>query len=299
MSEIPYVGEMCALLTAAFWSCSSLVFSAASARVGSVLVNITRLVLALIYLIVLLLVFRFDLYITSAQATNLAISGVVGLAIGDSFLFRAYRQIGPRVSMLVMSIAPAIAAVLAFFVLGERLSLLGVMGVVVTVSGVVIVVNERRLGPARATPDLTAGVLSAGVAAVCQGVGLIFAKMAFMEGPVNGFVAATVRIVSSLVVLLPVVLFLGRLARPFRVFANDRKAFGLTALGSVLGPFLGISFSLMAVAYTQVGVAATLMATVPILMLPLVHYLFKERLSWKAIGGAFIAVGGVAMLFLH
>jgi drug/metabolite transporter (DMT)-like permease len=299
MSEIPYVGEMCALLTAAFWSCSSLVFSAASARVGSVLVNITRLVLALIYLIVLLLVFRLDLSITSAQATNLAISGVVGLAIGDSFLFRAYRQIGPRVSMLVMSIAPAIAAVLAFFVLGERLSLLGVIGIVVTVSGVVIVVNERRLGPARTTPGLTAGLLSAGVAAVCQGVGLIFAKMAFMEGPVNGFVAATVRIVSSLVLLLPVVLLLGRLTRPFRVFANDRKAFGLTALGSVLGPFLGISFSLMAVAYTQVGVAATLMATVPILMLPLVHYLFKERLSWKAIGGAFIAVAGVAMLFLH
>jgi drug/metabolite transporter (DMT)-like permease len=299
MSEIPYVGEICALLTAAFWSCSSLVFSAASARVGSVLVNISRLFLALIYLSVLLLIFRIDPYVTTAQATNLAISGVIGLAIGDSFLFRAYRQIGPRLSMLVMSIAPAIAAVLAFFVLGERLSLLGVLGIVVTVSGVGIVVNERRLGPARATPDLAIGLFSAGVAAVCQGVGLIFAKMAFMEGPINGFVAATVRIVSSLVVLLPVVLLLGRLTHPLRVFASDRKAFGLTALGSVLGPFLGISFSLMAVAFTQVGVAATLMATVPILMLPLVRYLYKEQLSWKAIGGASIAVGGVAMLFLH
>jgi drug/metabolite transporter (DMT)-like permease len=299
MSEIPYAGEICALLTAAFWSCSSLVFSAASARVGSVLVNISRLFLALIYLSVLLLVFQIEVHVASAQVTNLAISGVIGLAIGDSFLFRAYRQIGPRLSMLVMSIAPAIAAVLAFFVLGERLSLLGVLGIVVTVSGVGIVVNERRLGPASATPDLTMGLLSAGVAAVCQGVGLIFAKMAFMEGPINGFVAATIRIVASLVVLFPVVLLLGRLTHPFRVYAHDRKAFGLTALGSVLGPFLGISFSLMAVAFTQIGVAATLMATVPIMMLPLVRYLYKERLSWKAVGGAFIAVGGVAMLFLH
>jgi drug/metabolite transporter (DMT)-like permease len=299
MSEIPYVGEICALLTAALWSCSSLVFSAAGARVGSVLVNIARLFLALIYLIVILLVFRVDLYITSTQAINLAISGVIGLAIGDSFLFRAYRQIGPRISMLVMSIAPTIAAVLAFVVLGERLSLLGVAGIVVTVSGVGIVVNERRLGSVSATPDLSAGLLSAGVAAVCQGVGLIFAKVAFMEGPINGFLAATVRIVFSLVVLLPVVLLLGRLTRPFRVFAHDRRAFTLTALGSVLGPFLGISLSLMAVAFTQVGVAATLMATVPILMLPLMRYLYKERLSWKAIAGAFVAVGGVAMLFLH
>ncbi len=299
MSEIPHVGELCALLTAAFWACSSLVFSAASSRVGSVLVNITRLFLALFYLLVLLFVLRIDLSVTSVQVTNLAISGIIGLAIGDSFLFRAYRQIGPRVSMLVMSIAPAIAAVLAYVFLNERLSLLGVLGIVVTVSGVVIVVNERRLGPARATPDLTTGVFSAGVAAICQGVGLIFAKLAFMEGPINGFVAASVRIFSSLVILLPVVFFLGRLSHPFRVFAQDRGAFGLTALGSVLGPFLGISFSLMAVAFTQVGVAATLMATVPILMLPLMRYLYKERLSWKAIGGAFIAVGGVAMLFLH
>lgn len=299
MSTLPFFGEVCGLLTAVFWSGSSIVFSAATARVGSVLVNISRLIMALCCLAPVLLFVGFDTVLTQAQMLYLGTSGVIGLAVGDSFLFRAYRQIGPRVAMLVMSMSPAIAAMLAFVVLDERPSGLGIFGMAVTLTGIAIVVNERRLGPVHAKAGLTSGVFFASLAAVAQGVGLIFAKLAFLQGSINGFVATTVRIAAALVVLLPVVILLGRITHPLRTFLNDRKALGLTALGSVLGPFLGISTSLMAVAYTNVGVAATLMATVPIIMLPLTRFLFKERLTWGAVGGAFIAVAGVVMLFLH
>lgn len=299
MSTLPFFGEVCGLLTAVFWSGSSIVFSAATARVGSVLVNISRLIMALCCLAPVLLFVGFETVLTQAQMLYLGTSGVIGLAVGDSFLFRAYRQIGPRVAMLVMSMSPAIAAMLAFVVLDERPSGLGIFGMAVTLTGIAIVVNERRLGPVHAKAGLASGVFFASLAAVAQGVGLIFAKLAFLQGSINGFVATTVRIAAALVVLLPVVILLGRVTHPVRAFLNDRKALGLTALGSVLGPFLGISTSLMAVAYTNVGVAATLMATVPIIMLPLTRFLFKERLTWGAVGGAFIAVAGVVMLFLH
>ena len=73
----------------------------------------------------------------------------------------------------------------------------------------------------------------------------------------------------------------------------------MVVLGSIVGPFLGISFSLLAIKHTAVGIAATLMATVPIMMLPLVRVIYRERLSWKAILGAIVAVIGVAVLFLH
>ena len=126
----------------------------------------------------------------------LGTSGVIGLAIGDSFLFRAYRQIGPRVAMLVMSMSPAVAAVLAFVVLDERPSILGMFGMGVTLTGIAIVVNERRLGPAFARSGLASGVFFASLAAVTQGVGLIFAKLAFLQGSINGFVATAVRIAS-------------------------------------------------------------------------------------------------------
>jgi drug/metabolite transporter (DMT)-like permease len=73
----------------------------------------------------------------------------------------------------------------------------------------------------------------------------------------------------------------------------------LTIGGAIFGPYLGITFSLIAIMYTKVGIAATLIATVPILMLPLVRIIYKERLSWHAIVGACVAVGGVAILFLR
>jgi drug/metabolite transporter (DMT)-like permease len=299
MTSIPFFGEICGLLTAFFWSGSSIVFSAATARVGTMLVNVSRLALALCCLVPVLLFVGFDARLSGPQLLYLGTSGIIGLAVGDSFLFRAYRQMGPRISMLVMSVSPAISALLAFFILHEETSVLGILGMVVTLTGIAIVVNERRLGPSQAREGLASGVFFAFLAAVTQGVSLIFAKLAFLEGSINGFVAAAVRIAVAFVVLLPVVVTLGRVTHPVRAFAQDRKALGLTALGSVLGPFLGISTSLMAVANTQVGVAATLMSTVPIIMLPLVRIIFKERLTWGAVGGAFIAVAGVALLFFH
>jgi drug/metabolite transporter (DMT)-like permease len=246
-----------------------------------------------------LLALGVDAPVSNFQLLYLGTSGVIGLAIGDSFLFRAYRQIGPRVAMLVMSASPAIAALLAFLVLGERPSPLAIAGMAVTLTGIAVVVNERRLGPAEVRAGLGSGVFFAFLAAITQGVGLIFAKMAFQEGPIGGFLAAAVRIATALIVLLPAVILLGRTAHPVKRFSADRKALGLTVLGSVLGPFLGISFSLMAVANTTVGIASTLMATVPIVMLPIVRILNDEKLTWQAVGGAFIAVAGVVMLFLR
>jgi drug/metabolite transporter (DMT)-like permease len=299
MASIPYFGEISALLTAVCWSGSSIVFAAASARVGSVPVNISRLILALGFLGLLLLVIGIPGSLAPGQLQNLAISGVIGLALGDSFLFRAYRHIGPRVSMLVMSLAPAISAILAFGVLGENLSLFGVSGMGVTLAGVALVVLGREGSAPSTVAAKPAGVLYALVGAVTQGVSLIFAKMAFNEGPINGFLATAIRLSAALIVLFPLVALTGRLPGVVEKFRSDRRALTLTVVGSVLGPFLGISFSLMAVAHTRVGIAATLMATVPIMMLPLVHVLHRESLTWKAITGAMIAVGGVALLFLR
>lgn len=299
MTEIPFLGEIAGLLTAVCWSGSSLVFSTATRRLGTVLVNIARLVFALIFLAVLIVASGTTVQVSSAQMVYFGISGVIGLALGDSFLFRSYLHIGPRLSMLVMSIAPAISAICAWFILGEHLNFRGITGIIITVSGVALVVYEPGAGGRLAGSDLAVGLLSAGVAAVSQGVGLTFAKLAFMEGPVDGFVAAALRIAASLVVLLPLVLLFRRLPDPVQAFRNDSQGFWLTVLGSILGPFIGITLSLLAVQHTKVGIAATLIATVPIIMLPMVHFIYHERLSPRSILGACIAVLGVAVLFLH
>jgi drug/metabolite transporter (DMT)-like permease len=143
------------------------------------------------------------------------------------------------------------------------------------------------------------GIALALLAATGQGAGLIFAKLAFREGEIHGFVATAVRIAASLALLLPVAAATRRYESPTKMFARDRTSFYLTAAGSVLGPFLGISFSLIAIKHTKVGIAATIMAIVPVLMLPLVRFMYKEKLTVRAVAGAVVAVAGVAVLFLR
>ena len=295
---MPFLGELSAFLTACLWSCGALAFASATKRAGSFQVNVTRLVLAAIYLVLLIALARLDVDLSGTQIFNLSISGVVGLSLGDTFLFKAFQEIGARVTMLIMSLAPAIAALFAYFALSETLSVSGVLGIAITLSGVSLVVSDRGTVESRIAVT-TMGVVYAALAAVGQGTGLVFAKMAFRESDVDGFVATAVRIMASLVLLLPFAVMTKRFKNPVRMFSQDRKAFLLTALGSVLGPFLGISFSLIAIKHTKVGVAATIMALVPILMLPLVRIIYKEKLTWRAILGAVTAVAGVAVLFLR
>jgi drug/metabolite transporter (DMT)-like permease len=296
---MPFLGELSAFFTALLWSCGSIVFVAATRRLSSYQVNITRLILAAIYLVILILLMQINLNLSRTQIVNLSISGVIGLTLGDTFLFKAFQEIGARLSMLIMSTAPAIAALLAYFILGETLSAIGILGILVTLFGVSIVVLDRNAKGSEQAPVTMSGIVYASFGAVGQGVGLIFAKMAFHEAEIDGFVATEIRILASLVFLIPIAVLTKRYMNPIRMFSKERKASWLVVLGSILGPFLGISFSLIAIKHTNVGVAATIMAITPILMLPLVRIVYKEKLNWRAIVGAFTAVAGVALLFLR
>ena len=296
---MPFIGELCGLLTAMCWSGSSLAFSAATLRVGPIRLNVTRLIFAAALLFVAVVITGSDIHLSSSQLRNLVISGIIGLVIGDTFLFKSYEIIGARMGMLIMSVAPAISALLAYMLLGEILSWIAALGMVVTLLGIAIVVLERRETITGSRKRHVEGIVFGFLAAAGQGAALVLAKMAFNEGPINGFVATLVRIVSSTMVIWPLAWMAGKYDNAYSIFKKDRKALWLTLLGSFLGPFLGITLSLISVANTTVGVAATLMATVPILMLPLVKYVQKDHISWRAILGATIAVGGVAILFMR
>ncbi len=294
---MPLIGEICGLLTAVCWSGSSLAFSAATLRVGPIRLNVTRLIFAAALLSVAVVMSGGDIHLSSSQFRNLIVSGIIGLVIGDTFLFKSYEIVGARMGMLIMSVAPAISALLAYFLLGEILTWIAVIGMIVTLLGIAIVVLERRETITGKRSRHVQGIVFGFLAAAGQGAVLVLAKMAFNEGPINGFVATLVRIVSSTMVIWPLAWIAGKYDNAYSIYRKDRKALLLTLLGSFLGPFLGITLSLISVANTTVGIAATLMATVPILMLPLVKYIQKDHVSWRAILGATIAVAGVAILF--
>ncbi|HRN26320.1 MAG: DMT family transporter [Ignavibacteriaceae bacterium] len=294
---MPYLGELSALLTAVLWSGTSIAFSSAAEKIGSLQLNINRMILASLFLTSTILIMGYDFDLSNSQFIYLIISGVIGLVIGDSFLFKSFQMIGARISMLLMALSPAMSAILAFIFLNEIITPTGIVGILITIAGIALVVLERNTNSKYQVTTL--GIVYGILGALGQAGGLIFAKFAFNEGHIAGFVATFIRVFSSVIIFFPIMLMLKKYKNPYKIFSKDKSAFGATLLGTILGPFLGITFSLIAVANTKVGIAATLMSTMPIIMLPLVKYIYKEKLSWRAITGAVIAVGGVALIFLR
>ena len=143
------------------------------------------------------------------------------------------------------------------------------------------------------------GLIFALLGAFGQAAGLIFAKFALNEAPLHGMVATTVRIATAVVLFLPAAILFRWYKNPIRVYASDTKALAYTTAGAVLGPYLGITFSLVAITHTKVAIATTIMALPPIIMLPLVWLVYRERLTLRAVTGAALAVAGVALLFLR
>ncbi len=292
---MPFLGESFALGAAMLWSFSSFLFTSASIRIGSLQLNINRMIFAALFLAVTMWAAGISFDITFNQGLYLTLSGLVGLVLGDTFLFRSFKEVGPRIGMLIMSFNPAIAAVMAYFVINENLSLPGVTGIAVTLLGITIVVLERQ--PAGNKFPLTKmGVLFGFLAAAGQGSGLVFAKMAFLENDISGITATFYRIASAVIILTPLAALAKRYGNPVKLFLKDHKALWMVLLASIIGPYLGIFFSFEAIRHTKVGIASTLMATMPIIMLPLSYIIYKEKLSLKSIAGAFIAVTGVAVL---
>jgi drug/metabolite transporter (DMT)-like permease len=286
------IGEFAALFTAIMWSGTSIAFSEASLRIGALQVNISRLFIAMVYLFITIAIGQFSYTLGADQIGFLAVSGIVGFIFGDSFLFRCFKEIGPRLGMLLMSTVPAIAAVLAFVFLGETLSILDIAGI-----GMVIL--ERSPSSTDKFKFTKIGIAYGLLGALGQAVGLILAKAAFEIGDINGFVATFVRVATAFAIFLPLGLLTRIYKNPIPVFRNDRQALLFISIGSFTGPFLGVTGSLIAIANTEIGIASTIMAMPPILMLPLVRMYYKEKLSPKAIAGAFIAVAGVALLFVR
>lgn len=295
----PHIGEIASLAVAVFWTVTALAFESASKRVGSLPVNWIRLVLGLVFLSVFTRVQRGLFLPVDASAHAwfwLSLSGFVGFVLGDLFLFRSFVLIGSRVSMLIMALAPPVTAVLGWIFLGERLSPLSLIGMALTMAGIALVVIDRPSGdtPMRLAHPV-AGVLFALGGAVGQAAGLILSKIGMAD--YSAFGATQIRIITGVAGFAVLLTVRGAWGRTFCALKNP-KALALTTTGAFFGPFLGVSFSLFAVQHTAAGIAATIMATVPILIIPPAVLFMKEKVTFREAAGAVIAICGVALLFL-
>jgi len=296
------VGPLAALGTAMCWVFTALSFAAAGRRIGSLAVNLIRLPLAFALLAAWGAVRRGHPLPDDASGHAwlwLSVSGLVGFSFGDLCLFRAFVVLGPRLSSLVMSLAPPIAAATSWLVLGETLAPRDCAGIALTAGGIAWAALEPH-GPARVAappaagrPSL-AGLLLALGGAVGQGSGLVLSKLGL--GSYDPFAGTQIRVIAGFLGFGALTVALGWWRRVPEAL-GDRRALGLTAIGAFFGPFLGVSLSLLAVQHAAAGVAASIMATTPILIIPAVVLLHRERVGVAGVGGALLAVAGVALLF--
>lgn len=294
-----HAGELAALATACCWTVTALAFQAAGRRVGSLPVNLIRLVIAVFLLGAFTWATRGTPLPTDASRHTwvwLGLSGLAGFTIGDLCLFRAFVLVGARISMLMMTLVPIFTTIFGFLVMNEVLTPMQLAGMALTIAGVSSVVLERRKdvnGHLQRLP-LKGIVLGLG-GAVGQSLGLVLAK--YGMGSYNAFASTQIRVLVGIIGFSVVFTATGRWPRVRAAFA-DHRAMKSISLGAFFGPFIGVSLSLLAVQYTEAGVAATLMSLTPVLIIPLSVMLYREHVAWLAVVGAAVAVCGSALLFL-
>lgn len=292
------IGEMAALFTAVCWTVTSLAFESAGRKVGSVAVNIIRLVMALVLLSLFSYIRRGMFFPMDATAYNwfwLALSGLAGFVIGDLFLFKSFTVIGSRLSMLVMTLVPPISALIGWLLMGELLSWLNVIGMSLTISGIGLVIFNKQKNKKQPEKIPAKGLLYALGGAVGQASGLVLSK--FGMGDYDPFSATQIRVIAGIVGFSIIIHFFRRWLAVGQAMKH-RKAMLLMLLGATFGPFLGVSASLIAVQNTATGIASTIMSITPILIIPFTMIFFKQKVSWQEVVGALISVGGVAMFFI-
>ncbi len=249
--------------------------------------------------------YRGYLFPTDAGLHNwlwLSLSGLIGFTFGDLCLFRSFVLIGARVSMLMMALAPPMAALFAWLALGEKLSLMSWIGMAVTMNGIALVVLRRNgnntKGGVRNVLKFSYpvwGLLLAFGGALGQSLGLVLSKIG-MQG-LDTFASTQIRVMAGTAGFALIYSFMGKWKDVMRGVVQVKPMI-LLSIGAFFGPFLGVSFSLIAIRYASTGVASTIMAIVPVLIIPASMILYKEKITLKEFIGALLAVGGVAIFFL-
>jgi len=294
-----HLGEFAALLTAIFWTVTSLSFESASHKIGSVAVNILRLIIGLTFLSVFTLIRRGLILPLDASCENwiwLSLSGLVGFVFGDLFLFKSYTMIGSRFSMLIMTLVPPITALFSFIILGERLTLFHYLGMTLTFSGIAMAIFSRNGKGEKLSLKLSSkGILYAFGGALGQALGLVLSKFGLKD--YDPFAATQIRIIAGIIGYTMLVTILARWGSVYKATRN-KEGMLLTSLGAFFGPFLGVSFSLIAVKYTEAGIASTIMALVPVFIILPAIVLYKQKVTLPELLGAIVSVAGVALFFL-
>lgn len=305
-------GELLSLLVAVMWTFTALFAEVASKRMGTLVLNVWRMLLTILLLGIVLWWTcgkPWPQYANTEVWKWFLASGFMGFVFGDYCLFNAYVVMGSRFGQLFMTLASPFAAIAAWLLMGETMGGLALIGMIVTLSGIGISIMGKDDDGSRHVKLPRRGIMLGIGAGMGQGVGLVLSKQGLMHYAANipteaidvaemmPFAGTQMRAMMGLIGFGATLLFLRKWRNMFRFFTDLRGA--AAAMGAILlGPFFGVSLSLMAVGMTNTGVAQTLMSLTPILILWPSRLMFGTKVSVQEVVGAVIAVAGASLFFL-
>ena len=308
-----HIGELISLLVAVLWTVTALNADKASHRLGSMSANVLRLVLATLFLGAMLWVTvgrPYPVYANGKAWLWLSLSALVGYVFGDWCLFNCYLSIGARFGQLFMTLAPPMAAVAGWAILGESLTWKAGLAMAVTLSGIAISILSRNPDRHISFTLPVKGILLGLGAGLGQGVGLVLSKVGMqhyaeaiptsapvLTGSMMPFASTMIRAIiggAGFFLIMALQKDLPRLVTA----AKDRTGMKYVLIMTLFGPVLGVSLSLMAVRYANAGIASTLMALTPVLILFPYAFIYKQKIKPKEILGVTVSMIGVALFFL-
>lgn len=308
-----YLGEIISLVVAFSWTITALFANEASNRLGAMVVNVIRMVLATLFLGIILWVTvgsPYPVYADGPAWIYLALSALVGYVFGDFCLFNSYVVIGARFGQLFMTLAPPISAITGWLLLDEVMSWRSWFAMLVTISGIAISILSKGDGSKLHFNLPVKGILLGIGAGLGQGVGLVLSKIGIQHyaeaippdapevmGQVLPFASTMIRAIVGAAGFICWMGLQGKLSQ-FKTAVKDRPGMKYATLTTLFGPVIGVSLSLMAVQYTDTGIASTLMALTPVLIIAPYAIIYKQRIKAKEVVGVVVSMVGVAMFFL-
>lgn len=294
-----YTGEIAALATALCWAVTATSFENAGKKIGSMNLNLMRLLLGMIFLSTFTFVTRGYILPTDATASGwfwLMMSGFVGIVLGDLLLFEAFVRIGSRISMLIYASVPPLSGIMAYFFLGESMTWIQILGMLVTLVGIasVILVPVEGQKKMKLSHPL-AGILLAFGGAFGQAAGYILGKFGMAE--YDAFSSTQIRLIAGIIGFAVLFTFRGHWPK-FKDAFKQKDAYLPLGLGSFFGPFLGISLSLFAVQRINPGVASTLTSITPVLLIPFAFFIKKETVRMREVIGTVVTLVGIGIMFM-
>jgi drug/metabolite transporter (DMT)-like permease len=289
-----HIGEFAGLGVSVCWTMSALFFEKAGYKIGSLSVNFIRLLFAIGFLGITTFFSRglfFPIDATAYQWFWLGLSGFIGFFIGDMLLFQSYMVIGSRTAALIMSLAPMLTAIIGWFFLDEILSAKNIIAIIVSVSGIVLAISNRKMKlniPFK-------GFLLAFGGAMGQAVGLILSKKGM--GDYDPVASTQIRALFGLLSFAILISVLRRWNKLGQAFTHTSAMKSVT-IGAFFGPFVGVALGLFAIQQTKTGIASTLMGLVPIFIIVPSAIMFKEKITPQQVIGAIISIAGASLFFL-